>query len=57
MTEPREVELWPCGYTSRCSALGCRRLATAVLRYLATRDDSIVRQTLATSMQASCALK
>jgi hypothetical protein len=34
MTEPRELELWPCGYIARCSALGCRRRATTILRYL-----------------------
>jgi hypothetical protein len=34
MTEPREVELWPCGYSAACSAPGCRRSATTILRYL-----------------------
>jgi hypothetical protein len=32
--EPREVKLWPCGYTAKCSALGCCRRATTILRYL-----------------------
>lgn len=31
MTEPSEVELWPCGYDARCSARGCRRRATTIL--------------------------
>ncbi len=34
MTNPREVEVWPCGCSSRCSAPGCRRRATTILRYL-----------------------
>jgi hypothetical protein len=34
MTEPRQVELWPCGYTAKCSAPDCRRRATTILRYL-----------------------
>jgi hypothetical protein len=34
MTEPREVELWPCGYSATCTAPGCRRRATTILRYL-----------------------
>jgi hypothetical protein len=34
MTEPREVEVWPCGYTAKCSASDCRRRATTILRYL-----------------------
>ena len=34
MTEPRNVELWPCGYTARCSTHECRRRATTILRYL-----------------------
>ena len=34
MTEPRTVELWTCGYIAKCSARGCRRRATTILRYL-----------------------
>jgi hypothetical protein len=34
MSEPRQAELWPCGYTARCSAPECRRRATTILRYL-----------------------
>ena len=34
MTGPQTVELWPCGYTARCSAPECRRRATTILRYL-----------------------
>ena len=39
MTEPREVELWPCGYDARCSARGCRRRATTILRRLNGRGN------------------
>jgi hypothetical protein len=34
MSEPRIVELWPCGYVAKCSARECRRRATTILRYL-----------------------
>jgi hypothetical protein len=34
MTESREVELWPCGYSAACSAPSRRRPATTILRYL-----------------------
>jgi hypothetical protein len=34
MTEPWQVELWPCSYTAKCSARECRRRATTILRYL-----------------------
>ena len=34
VSEPREVEVWPCGYSSACSVPWCRRRATTVLRYL-----------------------
>jgi hypothetical protein len=34
MSEPRQVELWPCGYTARCSARDCRRRVTTIMRYL-----------------------
>jgi hypothetical protein len=34
MTEPQVIELWPCGYTAKCSAPECRRRATTILRYL-----------------------
>jgi hypothetical protein len=34
VSEPRQVELWPRGYTAKCSAPGCRRRATTILRYL-----------------------
>jgi hypothetical protein len=33
MNEPQTIELWPCGYTTKCS-LECRRRATTILRYL-----------------------
>ena len=51
MTEPRQVELWPCGYVARCSVLDCRRRATTILRYLDNqgRPD---RQTEACSAHA-----
>jgi hypothetical protein len=38
MSEPRQVELWPCGYVAKCSALGCRRRATTILRYLDNQE-------------------
>jgi hypothetical protein len=34
MTEPREVELWLCGYTAICSASACGGRATTILRYV-----------------------
>ena len=34
MSEPQVIELWPCGYVSKCSARECRRRATTILRYL-----------------------
>jgi hypothetical protein len=34
MTEVREVEVWPCGYSARCSVPWCRRRAATILRYL-----------------------
>jgi hypothetical protein len=34
MTKPQTIELWPCGYTAKCSAPECRRRATTILRYL-----------------------
>jgi hypothetical protein len=36
MSEPREVELWPCpsGYTVRCSVHKCPQRATMILRFL-----------------------
>jgi hypothetical protein len=38
MTEPQTVELWPCGYTAKCSAPECRRRATTILRYLDSQE-------------------
>jgi hypothetical protein len=38
MTEPRQVELRPCGYTAKCSAPQCRRRATTILRYLDNQE-------------------
>jgi hypothetical protein len=32
MTERREIELWPCGYSAECSVPWCRRRATTILR-------------------------
>jgi hypothetical protein len=51
MTEPRQMEFWLCGYTSRCSAPECCRRATTILRYLDNqgRPD---RQTEACSAHA-----
>ena len=34
MSEPREVEVWPCGYVAKCSVPWCQQLATTILRYL-----------------------
>jgi hypothetical protein len=34
MSTPREVEVWPCGYSATCSALNCRRGGPKILRYL-----------------------
>ncbi len=36
MSEPREVEVLPCGYRAACLVPWCRRRATKVLRYLDT---------------------
>jgi hypothetical protein len=52
MTDPREIELWLCGYVAKCSA----RFADAPLRSCATsttRGDSIIRPTLATPNAAA----
>jgi hypothetical protein len=38
MTEPRQVELWPCGYVAKCSGWECRRRATTILRYLDNQE-------------------
>jgi hypothetical protein len=38
MTDPRVVELWPCGYVAKCSARDCRRHATTILRYLDNQE-------------------
>jgi hypothetical protein len=38
MTEPRTVELWPCGYIAKRSAPECRRRATTILRYLDNQE-------------------
>jgi hypothetical protein len=57
MTEPGEVELWPCGCSARCSTRECRRRTTTILRDLhhpgAARS---IRQRLATPTRASWAL-
>jgi hypothetical protein len=34
VSEPQVIELWPCGYTARCTAPECRRRATTILRYV-----------------------
>ena len=54
--EPQVVELWPCGYTAKCSAPACRRRATTILRYLDNqeRPDG---QTEACDTRASEALR
>jgi hypothetical protein len=56
MTEPREVELWLCGYIAKCSAPECRQRATKSCAISTTRGDPIIRQTLSTPTRASCAL-
>jgi hypothetical protein len=38
LSEPRTVELWPCGYTARCSAPECRRRASTILRYVDNQE-------------------
>jgi hypothetical protein len=38
MSEQQMVELWPCGYTARCSAPDRRRRATTILRYLDNQE-------------------
>jgi hypothetical protein len=34
MTKLREVELWPCSYSAKCSVPWCRSSATTILRCL-----------------------
>jgi hypothetical protein len=34
MSEQREVEVWPCGYSAACSVPWCQQPATTILRYL-----------------------
>ena len=53
MTEPQTVELWPCGYTAKCSA---PHWASTILRYLDSQGDPKVRPALATPTRASSAL-
>jgi hypothetical protein len=52
MSGSRQVELWQCGYTAKCSAPECRRRASTILRYLDNqgRPD---RQTEACDAHAS----
>jgi hypothetical protein len=38
MTEPRQVEFWPCGYVAKCSAPEYRRGATTIVRYLDNQE-------------------
>ena len=38
MTEPEVIELWPCDYIAPCTARGCRRRATTILRYLDNQE-------------------
>ena len=38
MTEPREVEPWPCGYTRNAQRRKRRRRATTILRYLDNQE-------------------
>jgi hypothetical protein len=38
MSESQVIELWPCGYTAKCSAPECRRRATTILRYLDNQE-------------------
>jgi hypothetical protein len=52
MTESQVVELWPCGYTAKCSAPECRRSATTILRYLDYQERPD-RQTEACDAHAS----
>jgi hypothetical protein len=39
VNEPRQVELWPCGYVAECSAPECRRRATTILLYLDNQEQ------------------
>jgi hypothetical protein len=52
MSEPQTAELWPCGYTAKCSAPECRRRATTILRYLDNQERPD-RQTEACDAHAS----
>jgi hypothetical protein len=46
------VELWPCGYTAKCSAPECCGRASTILRYLDNQDRPD-RQTEACEIHAS----
>jgi hypothetical protein len=46
------VELWPCGYTAKCSSPLCRRRATTNLGYLDNQERPD-RQTDACDIHAS----
>jgi hypothetical protein len=52
MTEPQVIELWPCGYVSKCSARECRQRATTILRYLDNQERPTIRPTPATPTRA-----
>jgi hypothetical protein len=66
MTEPRKVELWPCGYTARCSTHECRQRATTILRYLDNQErpdhqvnacDTHASELFATRLKSSAELR
>jgi hypothetical protein len=38
MTEPLQVELWPCGYVATYSPPGCRQRVTTILRFLDNQE-------------------
>ena len=51
VSEPREVEVWPCGYSSACS-VPCALLRSCAIS--TTRDDPIVRWTCVRSTRKLC---
>jgi hypothetical protein len=55
MIKPREVELWPCGYSAERSVPWCGRRATTILRYLDAQRRPIGRRTCARATHESYA--
>jgi hypothetical protein len=45
MSEPREVEVWPCDESAACLIPWCRHPATKVLRYVNGQGGPPYRQT------------